>query len=1551
MLKYKKIFFYRGILRNNKLASVVFLILLAGFASLYAWNAFHPQGSEAAWWNSDWDYRATIPITAHTSLENNVYVSVTIANTDTAVTAGKLQADCGDFRFINEQGNILPYFIFSGCNSATTVIHVFLNTFPAGAQTIYYYYGNPSAKNGFANADFLTEASSYTIGTLGSEEAGPGPVLYWSLDEGYGTTVSDTSSANRSGTFSPASPSWIPESQCVVGKCLYFNGSDTANNQSVIFSESSSSPQNLTGDMTISAWIKPTSNYFDTAEYIVRNGQGTDLVYSMSFSPASQNVGFNWYDGSFKAVSSNNNSVPLNQWSFIEMVRSGSNVNIYINGKLNKTGAVTTPTNPAAQFSFGRTNNGAVPQDYTGYVDELKVFNYPRSASQAQTDYNSRGSLTGAGNVMGASTQSFLSNGLVGYWKMDEASWNNDCSTDTVMDSSGNGNNGVSCPSSSGPIGGADGKFAYGGNFDGSDDYIEVANNSSLDLGTSDFTVSAWAYNTEATAFSENWLYGKGYNADADYGLFIRNTDNNYHVFSNGGDVAITPASGTEPLFNQWQHIVMTKKGSTVSVYSNGKLAGSTTVVGKSTSNPFTIGAWGATPPIKPWEGKIDETRVYNRALSPAEIEALYNWAPGPILYYNNDAGQGSTNYDASTNGYNGTLGSSPKWSQGKYGKGLQFSQTTNQQSAAAVSSAPINIMNNNTMGFWIKFTDTAAASVYTHVAGYRITSGNDRAPAAWVCPASSSTLGLYWRFGPSNLGFSCWGATGASTTFNTNQWYYVAVAKSGTTATYYVNGVAYGTATVDATMSSGNGTFYLGYNGTYQAAGMVIDEVRLYNYARTPAQIISDMNAGNPTLGSSNGAEVGHWDFDEGYGSVAHNLGLSGAAYDGALAASTMWNTNGKYNNALNITGTTNSVTVPDGSGAFDFGSGDFSVTAWVKTSSTADNRNLIHKGATSGFSGFRVGFTGGRLHALIGDTTTVVENYLAPSTRSIADNKWHQITVVFNRSGNAVGYIDGVPSGSVFDISTVTGSVDNSSALLMRANTFGTYVGMLDEVRIFNYALTAAEAKANYNSGQGIVMGAMSDTSGLTGGQVASNSASAEYCIPGDTTSCAAPVARWDFEEGQGTTVNDVSTHGNSGTWNGTPPYWGQGVKSVGKGGKFNGSDTYVRANSGTILNSATDFTIEFWLNISAQPTNFRRIMEGTGGANPRIFFAATGATGIYGRLGGDTDGWITGIGTTNLTGGWKHVAITVNSGGTQIAYVNGAVVKSTALSNYSSVTLSDLYIGSQGSGTNYFLNGSLDQIRIYDYVRTPSQVQWDYNQGGPVGYWDMDDCQGTIVGDMSGNNNNGTITAGASGTYTSVGTCATSSASSMWYNGRVGKYNASLAFDGTDDYVSVTSGLFNYTDNFSISAWINPVADANTNYSIVGSAAYSSNGRDWWLLRQRSGLSNKFAFQVLNGSQIVSNTTINASTWNHVVFTLNNGSASLYVNGKLDITSGSFGTITSGNTGLLFGKRGDNSQYLNGQVDDTRIYNYPLTASQVKMIYNQGSAVRFGPATGSP
>jgi hypothetical protein len=113
-----------------------------------------------------------------------------------------------------------------------------------------------------------------------------------------------------------------------------------------------------------------------------------------------------------------------------------------------------------------------------------------------------------------------------------------------------------------------------------------------------------------------------------------------------------------------------------------------------------------------------------------------------------------------------------------------------------------------------------------------------------------------------------------------------------------------------------------------------------------------------------------------------------------------------------------------------------------------------------------------------------------------------------------------------------------------------------------------------------------------------------------------------------------------------------------------------------------------------------------------------------------------------------------------------------------------------------------------RTANYARTPAQIAWEYNQGKPLAHYKLDECTGTTAYDSSGKSNNGTITPGGSGN-TTAGSCNSGTSTEMWNDGTNGKFNASLGFDGTDDYVQITDTASlrfdSSSEDFSLFTWI--------------------------------------------------------------------------------------------------------------------------------------------------
>lgn len=207
--------------------------------------------------------------------------------------------------------------------------------------------------------------------------------------------------------------------------------------------------------------------------------------------------------------------------------------------------------------------------------------------------------------------------GLVGYWPMSEGSGS------STIDASGNGNTGTWNGSSINGSHYTGGKVGtYAGTFDGSTNSVSlgsISGTNSLMLAGSNFTITAWIdppsiplitariIDKSTTGYAVN-----GYGVDLGMDLYM-----NGATFGFGG----SPPTG------QWTFITITFfSASSTSLYENGSLVKTdavTSTIPSATAN-MSIGAWN-TDNARDFLGSIDDVRIYNRALSPAEIMALYN--------------------------------------------------------------------------------------------------------------------------------------------------------------------------------------------------------------------------------------------------------------------------------------------------------------------------------------------------------------------------------------------------------------------------------------------------------------------------------------------------------------------------------------------------------------------------------------------------------------------------------------------------------------------------------------------------------------------------------------------------------------------------------------------------------------------------------------------------------------------------------------------------------------------------------------------------------------
>jgi hypothetical protein len=206
--------------------------------------------------------------------------------------------------------------------------------------------------------------------------------------------------------------------------------------------------------------------------------------------------------------------------------------------------------------------------------------------------------------------------GLVGSWSFNESSGL------TVSDSSGSQNHGSISGATRVP-----GRFGNGLSFDGANDMVLIADSESLDASTG-LTMEAWI--RPAALSNYRTVLMKEVPSELSYALYASSDTVQPSAWVRIGSTS-QPVYGTAQLpLNIWTHLAATYDGSMFRVYVNGVLNASRALTGSMSvsSRQLTIGGnavWGEY-----FNGLIDEVRLYNRALSAAEIQTDMNTSIEP---------------------------------------------------------------------------------------------------------------------------------------------------------------------------------------------------------------------------------------------------------------------------------------------------------------------------------------------------------------------------------------------------------------------------------------------------------------------------------------------------------------------------------------------------------------------------------------------------------------------------------------------------------------------------------------------------------------------------------------------------------------------------------------------------------------------------------------------------------------------------------------------------------------------------------------------------------
>jgi len=451
--------------------------------------------------------------------------------------------------------------------------------------------------------------------------------------------------------------------------------------------------------------------------------------------------------------------------------------------------------------------------------------------------------------------------------------------------------------------------------------------------------------------------------------------------------------------------------------------------------------------------------------------------------------------------------------------------------------------------------------------------------------------------------------------------------------------------------------------------------------------------------------------------------------------------------------------------------------------------------------------------------------------------------------------------------------------------------------------------------------------------------------------------PLAWFKMNERTANTVVDSSGNGYDGTNNGaTVNATGkvQDSNGVARAYDFDGTNDYIDITDSALQDLPSgDFSVSCWLKLDSLPsgTTYRICSRrnNTGGQGIIFTVDSDGHINAYSSNAG-TDGSTNGNTSIN-DGSFHHAVMTYNSSSGEYSIFVDSVDDGTLVSAAAATPTSSTGTFKIGSSFNFtsgqFFDGKIDQFVVFNAELSQSEIDEIYNSGSGLKYtswsgtlqtktvavYELDELATNVVEDFSGNAYHGTNN-GASVEATAPN------------SGLVYSYN----FDGANDYLTVsdvTPFAFANDDQFSVFCWVNFDSFAGGNMQIVGNQLAGSTFRGWKLRHLLSGQLEVSIRNTTSGSNeisVLSSSSLSTTTWYHVGFTYDGSRTAagtkLYING-VDASSTNIDNlpdapIQSG-VGLTVGARnGGASAFVDGSIDNVKIYSTALTAAQVLAEY---------------
>ena len=768
--------------------------------------------------------------------------------------------------------------------------------------------------------------------------------------------------------------------------------------------------------------------------------------------------------------------------------------------------------------------------------------------------------------------------GLVGYWAMEEGGTGT-----TLLDSSPPANNGTLPVAGTWVTPGKVGSYAL--SLDGTSQYATVQDNDCLDPVTA-ITLSAWIKPTK-TAFATQYLIKKaiinGTTLQNGYELSLSSAGRVFVRFNQvaSADTYRINSSTSYPLNGSaWMHVAATYNGTTMRLYVNGveecrNPTGDTPCSNKAgpasiALNALVLGIGAQSDFATKFQGQMDEARVYNRALSLAEIQALAGITPTPtptptqtptpgdtstpiptstatptptstptptitptptatatpifcgtdglVARYPMEENGGTTLVDSTSPANDGTIYGGPNWVTGQDGLALNLNGTS--QYALVPDDPCLNITGPITLAAWVKpgqqtTQDLVKKATNGSVNGYELSLAQTSSTKQAFFRLNQVTSLDTYRVNSSTL-----------YPYDGNTWVHLAGTYDGTTMRMYYNGVLEGSKAGPASIATNALSLSIGAqnDGTRTFKG-AMDEVRVYNRALSDAEIaalaavpptptptatdtptptptetftptptetpaetptptptLTEMptetptptptptetptETPTPTATPNCGADglVARYPMEENGGTTL--IDSSSPANDGTIHGNPTWVSPGQVGSyALSLDGTDDYASVPDDY-CLDI-TNAITLSAWVKPGQQ-NTQNLIKKAVNGGPNGYELSLaapppsSNGKVFFRFNQASSG-NAYRVDSTNDYPHdgNTWVHVAGTYDGTtmrlyinGALDKSLSGPPSIATNDLNLTIGAQSDGATYFL--------LGQLDEVRVYNRALSAAEIEA---------------------------------------------------------------------------------------------------------------------------------------------------------------------------------------------------------------------------------------------------------------------------------------------------------------------------------------------------------------------------------------------------------------------------------------------------------------------------------------------------------